>query len=351
MNQSTATPKSDFLPNLCSTYAVLSLVLLGELLALALELASNGIGKFDWSHFGAVSLLSQWIILPSAGPICLLRPWFRKQSGAVAGSVCFAIVLFVSLVFSSFAVWMDSGFSAFDVYQVITNLCITAIFSGILLRYLYLQQELSDRKRAELQARVEALQARIRPHFLFNSLNSIVSLIESDPSAAEKLVLDLSSLFRSSLQLSGKVLLSQEVAMCQRFLNIEKFRLGNRLQVEWKIGEIPSNTEILNLLLQPLLENAIYHGIQPLPEGGTVLIEIHTVKNDIVVKITNPFRSEDLRKPDDELPSQRGNGIALSNIRHRLESNYGDKAHLRLVKGATEFTVILRYPLGEPAAP
>lgn len=331
----------DFLPNLCATPAVLSLVLVGELIALGLELARSGVNHFDWSHFGIASLLIQWVILPSAGTICLLRPWFRRFDEGSAAGISYAIVLAYTLLFSLLSLVFRAPLESQSLSFIADNLLIAAIFAGIILRYLYLQQQLNYRKRAELQARVEALQSRIRPHFLFNSLNSIASLVATDAKAAEKLVIDLSKLFRSSLKGSGFVPIETEIELCYRFAHIEKVRLGERLKIEWHIGELPEDTAILNLLLQPLLENAIYHGIQPLDEGGTVKVEIHEVKGDVVIKISNPYRPG-ARSDADET---RGNGIALTNIRHRLEAHYGKKGYLRIVKSPADFTVILRYPL------
>ncbi|MFT7559553.1 MAG: two-component system sensor histidine kinase AlgZ [Flavobacteriales bacterium] len=351
-NSITAAQQDNFLPNLCSTPAVLSLLILGELLALALELGGGGIARFSWSHFGTSSLLFQWVILSSAGTICVLRPYISR-SAAFAAACSFSIVLIYGVGLSALALWVSSGFSSVDFQQLLTNGCITAILSGVMLRYLYLQEQLSQQKRAELQARLEALQSRIRPHFLFNSLNSIASLIDIDPVAAEKLVVDLSRLFRSSLQKSGLIPIEQEIDICKRFASIEQVRLGSRLTLHWNIESLPANCQILNLLMQPLIENAIYHGIQPLQAGGTVKVEIRLVKGDVVIKVTNPripgseskVLSVDKAIGETEAEAKtRGNGIAMANIRDRLAASYGSAGYLRLVKGATDFSVILRYP-------
>ena len=140
---------------------------------------------------------------------------------------------------------------------------IAALSAGILLRYLYVQQQLVNRQQAESQARIESLQARIRPHFLFNCMNTIASLIHVDPAAAEKTVEDLSELFRSNLQKPDLVPLKEEIDLCERYIRIETMRLGEeRLTVNWQRPQQLPETLVPSLLLQPLIENAIIHGIQ-----------------------------------------------------------------------------------------
>ncbi|HET8708639.1 MAG TPA: histidine kinase, partial [Pseudomonadales bacterium] len=167
------------------------------------------------------------------------------------------------------------------------------------------------------------LQSRIRPHFLFNSMNIIASLIAVDPDTAERVVEDLSDLFRASLNEAGnQVPLKQELDLCQRYIRIEQLRLGNRLQVEWDTPTLPDDSYIPLLTLQPLVENAIYHGVQSRMEGGTVKISVTIEGEKIKVRISNPFH------PDASDHNQKGNRMALENIRHRLQTLYGDNANL-----------------------
>ena len=143
------------------------------------------------------------------------------------------------------------------------------------LRYNYIQRSLHTREESELHARIQALQSRIRPHFLFNSMNIIASLIPVDPDVAETVVEDLSELFRASLQEEGsEVSIEEELALCRRYTRIEYLRLGERLNIEWQIEDAVESVKIPLLTLQPLLENAIYHGIQPMPEGGTITVSL-----------------------------------------------------------------------------
>lgn len=218
---------------------------------------------------------------------------------------------------------------------------IAAIFAGVVLRYFYLQQQLQNRERAELQARIQALQSRIRPHFLFNSMNSIVSLIDSDPKAAEKMVLDLAQLFRASLSELSIVSLEAELKLCSQFVSIEKTRLGDRLEVDWQISLPEKPVEIPSLLLQPLIENAIYHGVQPLPEGGTVTVKIELDEQFVNIDVRNPFVTPATNSQD----QSKNNGMALENIYHRLQAHYDDLANIESSQNNNEFSISIRYPI------
>src|SRR5690606_26697702 len=169
-------PRGDFLPGLCKVQAVFTLVIGGELLALALVLADSGLRPFNWQQLGIVSFLVQWVVLLCAAILCLLRSFLSRHSLLLAGCLSYGIVLLVTLVSSLAGQWLTQVQNV-DWWGVGTHLLLAAIFGGIVLRYFYIQQQLLTQEEAELTARIQALQSRIRPHFLFNSMNSIVSLI------------------------------------------------------------------------------------------------------------------------------------------------------------------------------
>ena len=153
------------------------------------------------------------------------------------------------------------------------NLLVAVVLAGIVLRYFYLQQQLRLQEQLELQARLDSLRSRIRPHFLFNTLNSIASLIMSRPAAAEQAVEDLAELFRVSLQESHRTTtVADELRLCELYLGIEQLRLGDRLQVQWQVQVEAREQPMPSLLLQPLVENAIYHGLFPAAAGGIIRI-------------------------------------------------------------------------------
>lgn len=338
-NASPATQqRGDFLPDLCRVQAVFILVIGGELLALALVLADSGLRPFDWPALGNVSFMVQWIVLSSAALLCPLRPFLARRSLILAGIVSYSVVLGVTLVASVVGQMLLQSADP-NWWDTATHLLLAGIFGGIVLRYFYIQQQLLSQEEAELRARIEALQSRIRPHFLFNSMNSIVSLIGSDPDTAEKVVEDLADLFRASLAAPGLVPISQELNLCQQYVHIEQLRLGQRLQVKWQLSNFPDTYTIPSLLLQPIIENAIYHGIQPRAEGGLVEISVAAGDNQMHISVRNPLAR------DSATASRPGNQLAMANIRHRLAAHYGSRASLTAGAEGEVYTTEIRYPL------
>ena len=188
------------------------------------------------------------------------------------------------------------------------------------------------------EARLQALQARIRPHFLFNSINAVLSLIRSEPKRAESALEDLAELFRTLMQDNRRLTtLAQELELCRQYLNLEQLRLGSRLQIEWDIAGMPHDAVAPQLLLQPLLENAIYHGIEPGVEPGRVRISIARDKNAVRLLLSNPYHPEHQHRA--------GNRMALANIRERLALHFDVEASLdtQVVGDRYEIRMVLPY--------
>lgn len=330
--------RGDFLPDLCRVQAVFILVLGGELLALALVLARSGLRPFDWTALGNASFMVQWIVLSSAALLCPLRPFLARRSLVLAGTVSYSLVLGVTLLASVVGQVLLRG-AAPDWWDTLTHLLLAGIFGGIVLRYFFIQQQLLAQEEAESRARIEALQARIRPHFLFNSINSIASLIGSDPEKAERVVEDLADLFRASLAAPGLVPIEQELNLCRRYVNIEQLRLGKRLRVNWHVDACPEGCTIPSLLLQPIIENAIYHGIQPRIDGGLVDIRVSSDAEHVTISVRNP-----LARAGDSA-ARSGNQLALENVRHRLAAHYGARAVMWAAVEGDVYTTKISYPL------
>ncbi|MEY4590330.1 MAG: hypothetical protein RL497_2406 [Pseudomonadota bacterium] len=310
--------QGDFLPNLCALEAVFRLVILGELLALALVLADLGVKEFDLAVFGMMSLLVQWVVLASAAGLCRLAPWFRRLKPWQSTLLAYGWILSISsgIGYAALRIQVESASQLWP--SLATQLLITMVIAGVALRYFYVQQQLQAQTKAELRARIQALQSRIRPHFLFNSMNSIASLIATDPERAEAMVEDLSDVFRASLSEPGLVPMAKELELCRRFVRIEQTRIGERLQMVWEISPEVLEVKIPSLLLQPLIENAIYHGIQPLPEGGEVCVKAALVGDQCWLEVSNPL-------PDPSTLNTKGNGLALENIHRRLSAYFAGK--------------------------
>lgn len=331
-----------FLPDLCNVHAVLFLVLVAELLAIVLEVVAKGIAEFSWASLALTSLFVQWCFLLNATLLCRLRPILANWPLARAAATSYLLIIVVVIITTVTAdglVYIDSEQTRVD--RLLTNIVICAVLAGITLRYFYLTQQLRVRQRTELQARIQALQSRIRPHFLFNSMNIIASLIAVDQDAAETAVEDLSSLFRASLaEVNTEVTLAEELELCRRYTRIEQLRLGQRLHMDWQVDSIPQTVSIPSLSLQPLLENAIYHGIQQLPSGGTVAVIGKYEQGILAITVSNAVLEGAPAESD-------GNQIALENIRQRLQALYGAKATLMAKKSNNNYVVTMSYPIAE----
>lgn len=333
-------PQHDyFLPDLCAGPAVLWLVLGGALLALVLSLARQGLPTFPWRDFALTLLAVEWTVLLTAGLLCRLRHGLAQRPlvlGALMTlGLAVAVASGVSLAGQALlaTVQVSQGEVPFW-WQVLTHGLLAGLLVGMLLRYFYLTHQLRRREQAALAAQVEALTARIRPHFLFNSLNSIASLVGEQASTAETAVEDLAALFRASLAETGVVTVAEERELCERYLRIEQLRLGERLTVHWR-WDLPAEVPIPALVLQPLLENAIYHGIQLRPAGGTVEIGARMRRGWAEIEVINPL-------PDSATVHQ-GHQLAIDNIRRRLHALFGDGAVLRLTRKADRFVAQLCY--------
>jgi two-component system, LytTR family, sensor histidine kinase AlgZ len=344
-----------YLPDFCTPGATLAIVLIVELTALILTLARQSVLVDFWTDLVRTSLFLLWIGLASAGLLCVLRERLRAMQVA-AGSACVMGIITAVVAAVSLGVYLlgrsrmviDSGgaelFPRDAARFVLRNMSISLIVSGLALRYFYVSHHWRRSIELRAAARVHALQARIRPHFLFNSMNTIAALTRSNPARAEQAVQDLADLFRATLSdKRDTITLAEELEVARTYQRMEQLRLGPRLQVEWRTGTLPENALVPGLMIQPLLENAIYHGIEPRADGGTVTIT-GEVNGDLVTIV--------VRNPLDPSPGMReGNRLALANIRERLALMYGERALMKSGRFDHEYIVTLRFPLLERTAP
>ena len=221
-------------------------------------------------------------------------------------------------------------------FAVLRHLLIALCVYAALLAYFGLRAKALSPAIAE--SRLQALQARIRPHFLFNSLNAVLSLIRSDPRQAETALLDMADLFRVLMRENRELVpLADEIELCRQYLGLEKLRLSDRLSVEWHLKNMPGDALVPPLMLQPLLENAVYHGIEPSSAPGVVSINIFLKGGDVHAILRNPYRAEGGRH-------HAGNKMALANIRERLKLHFDAEGTLESrVRDAT-YEVHIRIP-------
>ncbi|PTD97195.1 sensor histidine kinase [Pseudothauera lacus] len=192
------------------------------------------------------------------------------------------------------------------------------------------------------EARLMALTARIRPHFLFNSLNGVLGVIRSDPRRAERALEELAELFRVQMRENRELVrLDDELRLCEHYLDLERLRLGERLQVHWQTEHCPRDALVPPLLLQPLLENAVYHGIEPAAAGGEIRVQIYRRGKELRIEVDNPVA--------EQADHHEGNRMALENIRERLMLFFDLEAGLDTEARHGRYRVRIRMPCRRPS--
>jgi len=321
-----------WLPDVCRLPRLAALLGLAELVVLVLVLAPDDARTWSWSRFVSASGLALWLALAVAVLLCKLRaPISRlpRRLGAVAAVGLAALVAFLGagVIHALFSTIGDEplgvGFWRFGGGCA----AVAALIVALALRHFYVGDRWAAQMEANARAQADALQARIRPHFLFNSMNLIASLLRRDPAVAERAVLDLSDLFRAALGAGeSDSTLAAECELAAQYLSIESLRLGERLQVEWDKREpLPWQLPLPRLVLQPLVENAVLHGVSRLPEGGTVTISLWTQDRTLRLRVRNPAPP-----PQDAAAASlhRGAGHAQHSIAHRLAWLFGPQARV-----------------------
>lgn len=336
-----STTKDDcFLPNFCGLRMVFLVVVIAQLFAFVVVLSPSDVpAEGRWLQLGLISLFVQWCTLVSSAVLCLLRRVICHLSDTLVATVSYISVLLVVWVISEVAYWYVYPGSHMMTHWpfVARNLSISFLITGPILRYFYVTHQWQRNVRAEAEARLQSLQSRIRPHFLFNSMNTIASLTRTSPEQAEAAVEDLADLFRASLRDARQFhSLTEELTLCRRYLEIEGLRLGERLKIEWEIKDLPGDALLPPLLIQPLLENAIYHGIEPLVDGGTIRIAGRREGRQLFLEISNPLAAH--------RTASVGNNIAQENIRARLATLYGTHGVMDITEDNENFCVSLNWP-------
>lgn len=338
--------KSSFLPNFCSADVLFVVVLSAELLSIVLSLALPIYSRDILFDLAMNSLFVQWISLSCVGLLCLFRKYFATLSERRAATISYIMILLVAFIISELAWWSlyvypNTIVPTRDLHGLflIRSMGVSAIVGAIVLRYLYVQHQWRKNIEATATSRYQALQSRIRPHFLFNCMNTIASLTRKAPELAEQSVEDLADLFRASLLEPTELYkISEEWKLCHHYLRIEGHRLGDRLHIDWDIDTLPDDALLPPLSLQPLLENAIYHGIERLPEGGTILISGKFNNNKLNINFTNPVPPANIED------THKGNKHAQENIRQRLVTIYGVDSDLDISNTGNQYNVKLTVP-------
>jgi two-component system sensor histidine kinase AlgZ len=335
-----------YVPNLCKNTAVLVSMLIAQVIIVIFQLLNY---QNDWLiTLGLTSLYVQWTLLLSTILLC----YFRKNINALpsfkalfCGLSLLAIAFGVVEIGTQLTLNVMLGVE-YDSAAMLRRALATILIFLLISRFFSVLHLLNQRARSEVQARIDALQARIKPHFLFNSLNGIAELIHSQPQEAERAVESLSDLFRASLSSTSHLhTLRQETDLCKKYLQLEKWRLGDRLSIEW--DETDEHAEIPTLLIQPLVENAITHGIHPSTKPGDVRINTSTTKaGKLKIEISNSLPDTTSAKQTNRYGP--GLGLALNNLSERLAAIYDDQFTYTASVINQRYEVALILPLKPP---
>lgn len=338
-----------WLPDLCRLPRLATMFGVAELVVLVLALAPDGGARWNPQRFVSASGFALWLALTIAVLLCASRRQVSRLPVALGSLVAVAGAALVAMLGAAMLYQLDRSLG-YDLVPITVRLAqfafgsaaIAALIAAVVLRYLYVIDGWQAQVRASARAEVDALQARIKPHFLFNSMNTIAGLVRRDPAVAERAVLDLSDLFRAALDAGeSDSSLAEEVELAERYLAIEALRLGPRLQVAWrKLEPLPWRQPLPRLVLQPLVENAVLHGVSRLPAGGTVEIELAAEAGLLRLTVRNPAPP-----PHTGDGSSGGAQHAQRSIGHRLAYAFGPRAGMTTAWAAGYYRCDLKVPI------
>jgi two-component system sensor histidine kinase AlgZ len=326
------------LPNFRNLGVLLRILVIVNMLAIGAALARAPNLQSAWREFVEMSALVQPVTIAAVLTLVALNGWLQRlpyfAGAALVSAVAVAAMLLVLFV-------TEQTYPQELLASPVRNAVLALLTTVILLVYFDLRGRALSPAIAE--ARLQALQARIRPHFLYNSINAVLSLIRQDPKRAETALEDLADLFRVVMG-EGRELspISREIELCRQYLEIEQLRLGDRLRVAWRIDKMPPDALIPPLLLQPLLENAVYHGIEPRVQPGEISIDVYASRGQLHAVLRNPYAREGSH--------HAGNKMALANIRERLQLHFDAEATLDTRVGEDMYQVHIVLPYVKAAA-
>ncbi len=322
---------SSALPNFRNLGILLRILLVVNIAALAAALLKSAAPNDFSARMLDVSVVVQPLLMLSLLALVALNDLLKRlpyRLGAV-------VVIVLELTIATLLYVYGRPLFGTEWVSLQRHLLLTFIVTLMLLLYFDLRgRALSP---ALSEARLQELQERFRPHFLFNSINAVLSLIREDPKRAESALEDMADLFRVVMADNRELTpLTREVELCREYLGLEQLRLGERLKVEWHIDKMPGDARIPPLVLQPLLENAVYHGIEPRTAPGVVSINIYLAREQVHAVLRNPYEHEGNH--------HAGNKMALANIRERLQLHFDAEASLTAKVSEEAYQVHITMP-------
>jgi two-component system sensor histidine kinase AlgZ len=320
------------LPDMRNLGVQLRVLVLANLMALIAAVLSAETPLQIWQELLQISAGLQPVLLASMLLLFVLHRWLAKLPYRQGVLIVLLIVLLLTALLQRAAGGLLGELSAPSLLRL---WFFSAVVTGTILAYFNMRSRALSP--AVTEARLQALQARIRPHFLFNSINAVLSLIRSDPKRAETALEDLADLFRVLMADNRQLVpLQGEIDLCCQYLALETLRLGERLKIVWDIDPAATDTLIPPLLLQPLLENAVYHGIEPSSESGEIVIDIDRIGNEVHILLSNPYHRASQH--------QSGNKMALNNIRERLALHFDAEGQLKIRVADQQYQVHIVIP-------
>jgi two-component system, LytTR family, sensor histidine kinase AlgZ len=324
-------PSATLLPDFRNSGVMLRILLIVTAITFAAAALKSNTLTGAMEQWVAITALAQPITIVSLLVLGVTNPWLHKLDYHRAIAAIVLMELAITMVVLHFGATL-LGTDARDSER---SLLFTGMVTLLLVGYFNLRNRALSP--ALTEARLQALQARIRPHFLFNSINAVLSLIRAEPRRAEAALEDMADLFRVLMADNRDLApLENEVELCRQYLALEQLRLGERLQIEWHVDNMPKDALMPPLVLQPLLENAVYHGIEPSIDPGVVSVNIYLVRDQVHMVLRNPYRKDGSH--------HAGNKMALGNIRERLALHFDAEASLQARVGDSEYEVHITIP-------
>jgi len=321
------------LPDFCNLGIMLRTLILANLMGLAACLVRISNFHEFWSEIQQISLLLQPTLLFSLVLLCALKKLLQRVSypwgvALVLGVAIVSITLVHQIVAGR--LYPVEGLGQLNRYWLLTLMACAVLLGYFNMRGRILSPAIGE-------ARLQALQARIRPHFLFNSINAVMSLVRSEPQRAERALQDMADLFRVLMKENRELVrLEDEVNLSWQYLELEALRLGDRLQIIWHIDKMPKDALVPPLILQPILENAVYHGIEPASSAGEISVNIFHSRDQVQLVIRNPYLKEGSH--------HAGNKMAMQNIRERLNLHFDAEARLKCEVQGGHYQVHITMP-------
>ena len=327
----------DALPNFRNLGVVLRILLISNGLALLQALLQASAWADVPQRMLQIATLLTPVLLSSLLLLWAAQPWLNRygyRRGALGVS---ALVAMVTLAIYTFGgdLYRPSGGDNY-VFDIVRYALLSVMVCGILLLYFRLRTRLLSH--AVEDARLQVLRARIRPHFLFNTINAVLGIMRTRPKQAETALEDMADLFRMAMSDEQDLVpVGKEIQLSKQYVALEQLRIGERLRVDWQISDVPDDALIPPLLLQPLLENAVYHGIEPLQQGGCISVVLRRSGKDLQLKVENPC-------PLRSAAPHNGNKVALRNIRERLDLLFDAEARYQFENGNEFYRVEIALP-------